>query len=145
MLDEYIKTRRPSPHKQAHELFARGCTFSGCVRTDALWDVNGILFVPNYDLLSEDEKSLLAGRRFVATAAVGFETDCDFELVDVNLRLFTRGVFPSGTYTVADDGAPDRKTEPERDIDPLCEELPFAKMNDSFLTALADIIKEVTV
>lgn len=137
MLDEYILTRRPSPHKQAYELFKAGVDFCGCVSAD----YDGMLFVPNYDMLSDDEKLALENKKFVATAPRGFEVRCDYQLKDVTLKLFTRGFVPEKKYTVTDDGIPSREHEPPRDIDPLVEELPFAKMSRDFILALADILK----
>ena len=57
LLNDYIKSRRPSLHKQMYELLNHNTSFGAVVRTDELENTNGAIFVPNFDLLSEEEKN----------------------------------------------------------------------------------------
>jgi len=56
MLDDYIETRRPSLHKQVSDLKSENTPIGSFARIDNLHMVDGNIFVPNFDLLAEDEK-----------------------------------------------------------------------------------------
>ena len=60
MLREYVTTRRWTPHKFLSELNWEGAHAGAVVRTEDLNDNCGILFVPNFDLFSEEEKKQIA-------------------------------------------------------------------------------------
>ena len=57
LLDDYINTRRPSLHKQMYELLNHKASFGAIVRTEELENTTGAIFVPNFDLLSDEEKN----------------------------------------------------------------------------------------
>ena len=57
LLDEYIKLRRPSLHKQMYELQNHNASFGAVVRIEELENTSGAIFVPNFDLLTDDEKN----------------------------------------------------------------------------------------
>lgn len=56
LLNEYIETRRPSLHKQMYELLNHNASLGAVVRTDELDNTSGAIVVPNFDLLSDEEK-----------------------------------------------------------------------------------------
>ena len=56
LLDEYIKTRRPSSHKLTYTMQNNAVSFGAIARIEDIDTLDGALFVPNFDLLPEDEK-----------------------------------------------------------------------------------------
>jgi hypothetical protein len=71
-LPEFIQTRRWTLHKFMVELAKSGTQTGAMVRTEHLTDKCGDLFVPNFDLLSEDEKKAIAaykGGAVICTAS----------------------------------------------------------------------------
>lgn len=72
-LPAYIRTRRWTVHRFVYEMAERGVRLGAVLRTEHLARAQGCLFVPNFDLLAEDEKRAVAAYRngpVVATAAV---------------------------------------------------------------------------
>ena len=63
LLPEYIQTRRWSLHKFMYELNKQGGVCNSVVRTEHITKDSGNLFVPNFDLLSEEEKKTIAAYR----------------------------------------------------------------------------------
>ncbi len=59
LLDEYIKTRRPSAHKLTYTMQDKAVPFGAIARIEDVDTLNGALFVPNFDLLPEDEKAVV--------------------------------------------------------------------------------------
>ncbi len=159
MLHEYVSTRRPTPHKQCTEIFRAGMPFGGSVRSDRLEGFEGVLFVPNLDLLSEAEASQLADYKgaWVGTAPADFDLgargimptfDCKDGFSDYPLRAFACGfeLSDADKASVAelcahDDGAESRGDEPERDVHPPVAELPFTKLTQGFVDACALMLK----
>ena len=56
MLPEYIATRRWSTHKFLYEMQQNGVFCSAVIRRDQLEECKTPIFVPNFDLIPEDEK-----------------------------------------------------------------------------------------
>ena len=153
MLHAYIETRRPSAHKQAYEIFKNGTPIGGSVRTASLEHFKGNLFVPNFDLLSDAEKTQLAAftQPWVGTAPADFDLAacgitpafvCMDTCSDYPLQAFLCGASLSEetkqqilALCVEDDGIPSCGDEPERMIHPLENEAPFRKLNTGFLHA----------
>ena len=76
MLGEYIKTRRWTPFKLFYELGKSGAMCGACVRFEALGHHNGTLLVPDFDMLSDEEKLGVANcknKAVICTAPVGFD------------------------------------------------------------------------
>ena len=161
MMHEYIATRRPTPHKQCTEIFCTGTPFGGAVRSDRLNAFEGLLFVPNFDMISDAEKASLAayGKPWVGTAPADFD-------------LGVCGISPSFTFLDADsdyplqafvcgadiderekenilrllaekDDTPSRANEPEHDVHPAIEELPFTKLSLGFVQACGALLRAV--
>ncbi len=93
-LRPYIETRRWSLHKFIYEVNKAGAHCGTIVRTEDITDKCGDLFVPNFDLLSEDEKKRIAeykGGAVIATAlAENFnkdDYDCTLYFEDKNSPL----------------------------------------------------------
>lgn len=159
ILSQYIKTRRPSAHKQCFEIEKAGVLLGGAVTSQRLKDYQGVLFVPNYDLLAEPEKELLKTAQFpwVGTVLDGAdisELKPSYTLTDTfgdnGFTAFVCNFEPSHQVmdelrqTISeDDGIPTRKDEPESKIYPLYKELPFAKISRGFIMAMARLLKEM--
>ena len=162
MLREYIATRRPSVHKICTDIFKSGTPFAGSVRSDRLDNFKGRLFVPNFDLLSNDEKADLAkyNGSFVGTVPAGYDlkkfgisptyifTDkfsdyplsafaCGFELTDRDKENISH-------LCSIDDGKPSRGDEPESRIHPPIAELPFRKLTEGFIKACGVALSAMT-
>ena len=60
MLNDYIETRRFTLHRMVCELAKRGGMLGGAVRIENLLETEGDVFVPNADLLNDDELKILA-------------------------------------------------------------------------------------
>ena len=151
MLDEYIKTRRTTPHKQSFEIFKAGQPFGGAIRSEYIEKAEEVLFVPNYDMISEDEKKMLASYKypFVATAPA------DYKLDEISLcAVFTDRYsdYPMKVFLCGLDLDEEKKKEieeklsfvddtpssgdaPEKEIHPLIEEMPFRKLSRGFIDA----------
>ena len=159
MLHAYIETRRPSAHKQTYELFKNGTPIGGSVRSENLEHFTGTLFVPNFDLLSDEEKSKLAASSltWVGTAPADFDLSAwgiqpEFVCVDTcsdyPLQAFLCGAsVPAETaekilaLCAEDDGIPSCGDEPERMIHPLENEAPFRKLNTGFIKACGRLLQ----
>ena len=159
ILTEYIKTRRASMHKQCFEIEKEGALFGGTLTAQGLDNFEGVLFVPNYDLLSDEEKQLLASVNFPLVGTVANQNDipqkstfdfadnfgdgefwafvCNAELSDdVRLKI--------EELASKDDGLPSRKNDVERKIYPLYDELPFSKISAGFIKAVAEALRQLS-
>lgn len=161
MLKEYIDHRRPSAHKQCIEIFKAGTPLGGVVRSDALKGFDGLLFVPNYDLLSLEEQTALRAlsspwlgtcdRSFDLASTGIADTYSAFDpLGDPSLKLFAVGYELSDEEKNSlqeilsmEDPAPSRRNEPEGKILPLLKELPFGKLSCGFRKACAFLLKRM--
>jgi hypothetical protein len=157
MTEEYIATRRPSVHKQAFEVFRAGTPLGGAVRSELLEELRSPLFVPNYDMLSDEEKKALADypHPWVGTAPANYPLldlsptyVCQDWYSDLPLKAFICGSEPSESERAEidellslEDPRPSRASEPECEVHPPVAELPFAKMADGFLRAVALLLR----
>ncbi len=160
MLDQFIRTRRPSAHRQSYLVSDNGIRLSGCVRADRLEGFRGTLFVPNFDMLTAAEQQQLAAADFpwVATAPADFDaaacgvqetfsctdaySDFPMRAFAVNFELSEEQKQNIAAWICVDDGLPSLAQAPERDVDPLRDPLPYRKMNTGFLQSCAEMLKE---
>lgn len=162
LLPEYIKTKRWTPHKYLYELANRGTLVSAFAKIENLDSVEGILFVPNFDMLSEEEKKLIAGYdrgSVVCTAMKGFNPSeygikTDIEFCD-GFSSYSAMAFAFNTQISeetraeikklisADDNTPDISVDEvgEYECTILCETLRFTKVTDGFANAVALLVK----
>jgi len=158
LLPEYIKTKRWTTHKYMYELGRRGSLMGAVARIENLDSVSGILFVPNFDLLSDDEKKLIASYdrgSVVCTAMKGFKPedfgiDSDICFSD-NFSSYSAMAFAFNTQISddtraeiekllsEDDGQKDLQVDEvgEYECTILCETLKFTKVSEGFANAVA--------
>lgn len=159
MLPAYIETRRTSAHKQAFEIFRAGTPLAGAVRSEQLATFQGTLFVPNYDLLSEEERAALAacGQPFVGTAPANYPLlgerptyVCQDWNSDYPMKAFLYGAELSAAEREQIDELLSSEelftpaaALPEREIHPPVEELPFTALSTGFVRALGILLRAV--
>ena len=157
MLAEYMATRRTTPHKQGFEIFRAGVPLGGAVRSELLPQLCCPLFVPNYDMLSDEEKRQLAEypHPWVGTAPANFPLlelsptyVCQDWFSDRPLKAFVCGADLDAALRAeidevlsVEDPTPSRATEPEAEVHPPIAELPFAKLTDGFLRAVCILLQ----
>lgn len=162
LLDEYIKTRRPSLHKQMYELLNRNASFGAVVRTDELEKADGAIFVPNFDLLSEEEKNKVLSYNkgaAICTAPVNFAKEninyslcfedkfaeykmCVFVLNTKNEESIKAKIdeyFSAKEVVSEPAGVPELWTDARFFKTPM----PFRAMSDAFLNSCAYILNHV--
>jgi len=153
MLPEYIRTRRTTPHKQSFEVFKAGTPFAGALRTEQLSGFDGILFVPNFDLLADQEKEALMASKtpFVATVPKSYDLSelpitCKFadQFSDFPLQAFVcyGNIAQPQQADIqrlceTDDGVTSTANAPEPRVTALYTELPFVKLTGGFVKAIA--------
>ena len=163
-LPAYIRTRRWTLHKFCYEMAERGALCMVVMRSDALANAQGSLFIPNFDLLSEDEKRAVAAYRngpAVCTAAVEGFTPADYGICpDIyfedkfsdypmcafafNANIEDADAITSLTDT--DDGTANLEGDPaeaEEHRNTLVETLTFCKVTAGFRDACALLLKTV--
>ena len=161
LLDEYIKTRRPSLHKQLYEAQKRDGSTGAIARIEELDSVNGAIFVPNIDLYTADEqKAVFAynkGPVFCTAPTASVKTfDKEFDLcVNDELALYQMSIMAFGlsgdkeaiTKTIAsffEDGEAvcECCDEPKEWIDPpfFLDAMPFRECSDAFYKSLAYLL-----
>jgi len=156
MLGEYIRTKRTTPHKQSFEIFKAGVPFGGAVNSEYMDICDEVLFVPNYDMISDEEKAALAEYKYpwVATAPADYPLDgigatavFSDRYSDYPMKVFSCGVDIDGELTAEiedmltkDDGKPSTADKPEVDISPLTDEIPFRKLSEGFLEACCRLL-----
>lgn len=162
LLPEYIKTKRWTPHKYLYELGNRGTILNTIARIENLDSVEGIIFVPNFDLLSEDEKKLIASYdrgSVVCTAMKGFDPSAygikaDISFCD-NFSSYSAMAFAFNTEITdetrekisqlisEDDGQPDVHVSEvgEYECNVIQETLMFTKVTEGFANAVALLVK----
>ena len=156
MLPEYIKNRRTTAHKQSFEIFKSGTPFGGAVRSDALNGFDGVLFVPNFDLLSEGEKQYLSSCDFAwvgttpADYELGFDVsfECFDKFSDLPLKAFAYNFTPDESIIDKikelcneDDGTVSTADAPELQVTALYRELPYVKLTKGFVEAIGELLK----
>ena len=163
MLGEYIKTRRTTPHKQSFEIFKAGAPIGGAVRSELLLDgkLSEILFVPNFDMLSENEKKALADYKepFVATVPSGFDlggikydaiftdehSDYPMSVFSANITLTDADRERLARLAGEDDGRASHGDDVEKLESPLLAEIPFKKLSSGFLGVCAELLNLAVV
>ncbi len=164
LLPDYIETRRWSTHKYMYEIAERGTLISTAARMEDIDYVSGTIFVPNFDLMSEDEKKKIASYNrgaVVCTAMAGFSpkdygisADIMFEdkfsnspamvfAYNTNIDKEIRAQIEELCNT--DDGKPNLPKPfnniPESDKTILDEKLKFAKVTSGFADALSLLLR----
>ena len=160
-LDAYIENRRWSLHRLLYAVANQGTLVGGAVRIENVKDLHNMLFVPNFDLLPDEEKQLLKEYRggiVVCVSAPDYEPEKDGiyptrTFTDPNaafaLRTFVMGgdvdekVWAEVTEMLAeDDGSSDidlnNIVEQSR---LLRDDIPFRKVGVGFIKALARLLK----
>ncbi len=157
MLDEYISTRRTTPHYQATKVFKQGVPFGGCLTIDQLGKRNEPMFVPNFDMLSEPEKAYFMNAKepWVATVPMNYNIEginYTFEFTDnfsdypikafiVNAELTDEEKAEIEKLNSVDDGIRSEGDDPECDIYSLYRYLLFRKLNSGFINGVCVLLK----
>jgi hypothetical protein len=166
MLHAYIHSRRWTTHKFMYEISRRGTPCSAVIRSDNIADAEGILFVPNFDLLSDSEKMAVASYNkgpVICTVPKGFhpaEYDITPEISftdrysDYPMTMFAFNACISGEVKKGieellsqDDGTPDLQGNPaeaEENIGTLDDELTFCKVTNGFCDACALLVRKAS-
>lgn len=160
MLAEYMATRRTTPHKQGFEVFRAGTPLGGAVRSELLDKLCCPLFVPNYDMLSDEERKMLAAypHPWVGTAPASYPLlelsptyVCQDWYSDLPLKAFVCGAELDSAQRAEidellslEDHTPSRAAEPEKEVHPPIAELPFAKLTDGFVRAVCILLQSCT-
>ncbi|MBE7043320.1 MAG: hypothetical protein E7399_07505 [Ruminococcaceae bacterium] len=159
MLREYITHRRWTPHKFLSELNWAGVHTGATVRCEDLTNQCGNLFVPDFDLLSEQEKQQLAaykGGGVICTSAEDFcpeqyEIQPVFQVIDHDTpfrnKLFVYGMEIENKEELADlaaktDDAPileDPFHAPDSNHT-LKDTMPYQKVSKGFLKVLCKLM-----
>ena len=159
MLDEYISTRRTTPHYQATRVFKQGCPFGGTLTLNQLGKRNEPMFVPNFDMISDEEKAYFAScnEPWVATVPEKYDITAlgivpDFEFTDpcsdypmkaylVNASLTDDEKAQINKIIGVDDGIRSEGDDPECDIYSLHRYLLFRKLNSGFIDGIGILLK----
>ena len=161
LLDDYIKTRRPSLHKQMYELKNRKASLGAVARAESIDNIEGAIFVPNFDLCSkEEQEAILAYRKapVVCTAPADFvvenkiKYDLCFEDKYASYKMcvfaynlsgntdeldkIIKGFFAENEALTEPDGAP-KYWEDERFFK---QPMPLRAMSDAFLNSCAYLL-----
>ncbi|MBR6523436.1 MAG: hypothetical protein IKT39_02345 [Clostridia bacterium] len=162
LVPEYIKTKRWTTHKYLYELGNRGTLVNTVAEVEDLDFVIGNIFVPNFDLFSEDEKKRISSYdrgSVVCTAMKGFDPGAygiepDISFCD-NFSSYSAMAFAFNTkisdktkaeiekLISVDDGKPDVNAGEIVDSDCyiLKETLKFTKVTEGFANAVALLVK----
>lgn len=163
LLPEYIQTRRWSLHKFMWELSKLGSVNNSIVRAEHITENSGDLFIPNFDLLSEDEKNFIANYRggsVICTASIengfhpetyGIHPDIYFEdrnSVYKNCAFAFNLIIESKENILKALEEEDRSPEisdpfnAEESHNTLSDYMPFQKVSIGFLKACASLLRE---
>lgn len=162
LLPEYIKTKRWTTHKYLYEIANRGTLVNAVAKIENLDSVEGIIFVPNFDLLSEHEKKEVAAYNrgsVVCTAMKGFNPEeygikADISFCD-NFSNYGAMAFAFNTEITdetrteieklisVDDGQPNPTVDEvgEYECTILRETLKYTKVTEGFANAVALLVK----
>ncbi len=157
MLDQYISTRRTTPHYQATRIFKQGTPFGGCLTLNQLGKRNEPMFVPNFDMLSDEEKAYFINAKepWVATVPENYNLDginVTFAFTDnfsdypmkaflVNAVLTDEEKAEINKLNSVDDGIRSEGDDPECDIYSLHRYLLFRKLNSGFIDGVGIMLK----
>ena len=161
MLHEYIATRRWTPHKHFYELAKAGANLGGTVRIDGLKNYSGTLFVPNFDMLPEDEQKLVKEYRGAILCTARADYDISSLAPDIifkdnfsanPMQAFTLGAEISnevreriGELISLDDGTENLENvrDAEEFDNTLIDTLVFSKVTKGFSDALALLLLHI--
>ena len=162
-LEEYIETRRWSVHKQMYEMSKLGALFGGAVRSENIHSCHCTLFMPNFDLMAEEERRDAAAYRggtVVCTAGPAYDPAADGLQVSY-LHTDAYANYPLKVFVLNAAEEDTIRTEVEQllavaddreDIDPatvedywglLQDDIPFRKVSEGFVQACAMLLKKV--
>lgn len=161
MLREYISTRRWTPHKHFYELSKKGAMCGATIKPDGLKYHNGAIFVPNFDMLPENEKEAILnyGGPVLCTASPDFkDVKSTFSFSDsfstYPLKAFVLNADVSDDFKaeidellITDDGTENLKgdiLDIEEPTFVLNDTLVFQKVTDGFITALAKVLNHIS-
>lgn len=165
MLHEYIHTRRWTPFKLFYELAKAGTHCAAAVRSDALDQYSGALVVPDFDMLSDEEKRAVAAYdrgAVLCTARPGFDpaawgiqpaiafsdrfSNWPLTAFAFNCEVTDETRAALEKLLSEDDGTPNIEGPPE-DVEEftytLVDTLPFAKVTTGFRDAMARLLRDV--
>ncbi len=163
---EYIHTRRWTPHKQLYEIAKAGTHCAAAVRPEGLKNFNGTLFVPNFDMLSDEEKKEIASYdrgAVVCTACPDFKPE-EYGIEAEIIFNDKFSAYPMTTFAFnckvsdevrakidelisVDDGAPNLEGDlvnAKETIITLEDTLTFSKVTQGVVDAAALLLEEVT-
>ncbi len=158
-LRAYIKTRRWTLHKFIYEVNKAGSHCANIVRTEDISERCGDLFVPNFDLLSDDEKKKIAnykGGAVVATAPVSEfnkeDYDVKFYFEDENspypMCAFVLNADIANKAEILEMSKEDDGSEGISDVNAVTEStntlnhfMPYQKVSVGFVKALSELLK----
>ncbi len=161
-LPDYIKTRRWSLHKIASELSKNGAKYSAVARISDISSVSGTILVPNADLLNEEEKKLILNYKNGAVIFTSVSGKKDrFNGFKNNSDIFEDRFVKNPAYCMCA-GILNRSKDNQADIQALLNidgsmpeitdtaavvdndfwfyDIPFNKVSDGFIKALAQVI-----
>lgn len=157
MLTEYIATRRTTPHYQATRIFKQGVPFGGSLTLEQLGKRNEPVFVPNFDMLSEEERAYFteATEPWVATVPEEYDlsginltftftdrfSDYPMKAFLVNAVLTEEEAAEIDRLNSIDDGIRSEGDDPECDIYSLDRYLLFRKLNTGFIDGIGIMLK----
>jgi len=165
MLHEYIHTRRWTPFKLFYELAKGGAHCAAAIRLDGLEQYSGTLVVPNFDMLSAEEKQAVAA---YDRGSVLCTASPDFNPVEYGITpeiIFTDGFsdWPMTAFAFncsvsqevrseidallsMDDGVPNLVGDPMQVKEPeytLMDTLVFAKVTTGFRDAMSLLLNKI--
>ncbi len=159
MLGEYIEHKRITPFKLFYELGKSGAMLGGAVRSEDLKGFDGSLVVPDFDMLSEEERNLVAS--YKGKMIITAKKECDITKWGIEPTLTMEDKFsdyPLCAYVVntdisdelkekislllaEDDGSENLKGDiskiPELTCTVLHDTLIYAKVTQGFFDAVA--------
>ena len=163
-LPAYIRTRRWTAHKFCYEVAEHGTRCGAVMRSENVAKAQGALFVPNFDLLSEDEKQAVADYKngpVVCTAAAENFAPADYGICSDICVVDPFSDYPMCAFTFntnienkdaitalveVDDGTENLQGDPVDAAEHgnvLVETLTFCKVNTGFVEACALLLKTV--
>ncbi len=159
-IDEYIKTRRPSVHNLLCRLQQSTASLGAIARIEDITNLEGALFVPNFDLLPEDEKQAvlaykkapvicIASKDYVDKSGIDFSFAIEDKYANYKLSAFALNlslsnaekaeiseIFANEEVVCDIPGNPLEWYEPPFFTTPM----PFVKMSDAFKKACKKLL-----
>ena len=159
-LDNYIATRRPSVHELVCRLQQNNASTGAVVRIEDIGAMEGPLFVPNFDLLPQEEKQAIlnykkapvvcvAAKEYTDHASLGWDicisdpyANCKLSVFALNLPLSAEQKAAVEACFENNEGVCDVPGDPKEWIDPPFFTTPmlFAKMSKAFKDACTKLL-----